>query len=184
MEFSADGDWTQPHIKREKEWEMTGLPLIFCSLVLGTYKINNYTSHQRDTNFGGASLARRKRLLGTFCAAGSAMNPPLCYCSNRHWPAEPSRSELTGSDSVRRLLRSTPGGLYSRQYSSHLLVFKTGYCCTAPFGCFAIMLGLESMILLPQCVDIMWHRQENLQLIFKFVGCFLSPANERTFTNS
>lgn len=34
---------------------MTGLPLIFCSLVLGTYKINNYTSHQRDTNFGGAN---------------------------------------------------------------------------------------------------------------------------------
>lgn len=161
MEFSADGDWTQPHIKREKEWEMTGLPLIFCSLVLGTYKINNYTSHQRDTNFGGATLARRKRLLSTFCAAGSAMNLPLCcrisnepasaIAPHQPWPAEPSRSELTGSDSVGRLLRSTTGGLYSRQYSSHLLVFKTGYCCTAPFGCFAIMFGLESMILLPQC---------------------------------
>ena len=83
MEFSADGDWTQPHIKREKEWEMTGLPLIFCSLVLGTYKINNYSSHQRDTNFGGANSRSAK--MSPRYSACRISNEPGSVLQDQQW---------------------------------------------------------------------------------------------------
>lgn len=91
---------------------MTGLPLIFCSLVLGTYKINNYTSHQRDTNFGGAN-SRSAKTSPRYSACRISNEPAslLLLLTDTDLPAEPPRSELTGSDSVRSLQKSTRGGL-------------------------------------------------------------------------
>lgn len=155
---------SQPHRKREREWEMTGLPLIFCSLVLGMDKINNYTIHQLDANFVGTTHAQLKCLLSTILRSRSSVNPSLVFCS----PGLSFSTTLFRRTHNFWLCEQTGRGCREEAFRADsifflLLAFKTGYCYTALLCCFAAMFGLEPIVLLPQflqCWSYMAYTRE------------------------
>ena len=195
MELSADGDWTQRHIKREERGkEMADLARIFCSLGEKTFKTDN--DLERETWLWGGVLTWN--LFSVTCAPDLWMAIQQgASCFPRVMPEKPHRFRLLLSTKLWKCRQRLGGVKKKCQRTARSVCFLCSmfWLCYAACGILVPRAGTEPV---PPAVEAWslnhWTTREApgeglcirelSKTILKLAGGILLLTTERMITHS